>query len=111
MRLSQVPVQSLYRHGLLFDPGGVCQDSPVTPWQLLRSGTLKPSAFPFGRSGTCRRVILMDHDFQTTFEAQSHTLPTRSAPLTTFVSSGREALLLGWWLTFAQGGLPPPGLH
>ena len=68
---------------------------------MLRSGSLKPSAFPFGRSGTYRRVILMDHDFQTTFEAQSHTLPTCSAPLTT-VSSGRKALLLGWWLTFAH---------
>ena len=120
MRLSQVPVQSLCRHGLLFDPGGVYQGSPVAPWQLLRSGSLKPSAFPFGRSGTCRRVILMDHDFQTTFEAQSHTLPirtqadspwrARSTPLTTFISSSRKALLLGWWLAFAQRGLPPPGL-
>jgi hypothetical protein len=45
MRLSQVPVQSVYRHGLLFDPGGLCHGSPMTPWQMLRSGTLKPSAF------------------------------------------------------------------
>ena len=45
MRLSQVPVQSLYRHGLLFDPGGLCRGSPMTPRQMLRSGTLKPSAF------------------------------------------------------------------
>jgi len=111
MRLSQVPVQSLCRHGLLFDPGGVYQGSPLAPWQLLRSGSLKPSAFTFGRSGTYRRLIRMDHNFQTTFEAQSHTLPTCSAPLTTFVSSSRKALLLGWWLTFAQRGLPPPGLR
>ena len=45
MRLSQVSVRSVYRHGLLFDPGGPCHDSPITPWQMLRSGTLKPSAF------------------------------------------------------------------
>ena len=28
MRLSQVPAQSLCRHGLLFDPGGLCRGSP-----------------------------------------------------------------------------------
>jgi len=95
MRLSQVPVQSLYRHGLLFDPGGRSSDSPITPDGMLRSGSLKPSAFTGCRSGTCRRLILMDHDFQTTFEAQSHTLPTCSTSLTTFVSSGRKASLLG----------------
>ena len=45
MRPSQVPVQSLCRHGLLFDPGGFSRGSPITPRQMLRSGTLKPSAF------------------------------------------------------------------
>jgi len=45
MRPSRVPVRSLYRHGLLFDPGGLYHGSPLTPRQMLRSGTLKPSAF------------------------------------------------------------------
>jgi hypothetical protein len=45
MRLSQVPVQTFDRHGLLFDPGGLSRGSPITPRQMLRSGTLKPSAF------------------------------------------------------------------
>jgi len=45
MRLSQVPVRSVDRHGLLFDPGGLSRGSPITPRQMLRSGTLKPSAF------------------------------------------------------------------
>ncbi len=45
MRLSQVPVRSVDRHGLLFDPGGFSRGSPITPRQMLRSGTLKPSAF------------------------------------------------------------------
>ena len=46
MRLSQVSVQSLCRHGLLFDPGGRSTGSPLTPAGMLRSGSLKPSAFP-----------------------------------------------------------------
>jgi hypothetical protein len=45
MRPSQVPVRSMDRHGLLFDPGGLSRGSPSTPRQMLRSGTLKPSAF------------------------------------------------------------------
>ena len=45
MRPSRVPVRSLYRHGLLFDPGGLYHGSPLTPRQMLRSGTLRPSAF------------------------------------------------------------------
>ena len=45
MRPSQVPVRSMDRHGLLFDPGGLSRGSPITPRQMLRSGTLKPSAF------------------------------------------------------------------
>ena len=45
MRPSQVPVRPMDRHGLLFDPGGFSRGSPITPRQMLRSGTLKPSAF------------------------------------------------------------------
>ena len=51
MRLSQVPVQSLCRHGLLFDPGGRSTGLPIAPAGMLRSGSLKPSAFPDDRSG------------------------------------------------------------
>ena len=111
MRLSQVPVRSVDRHGLLFDPGGLSRGSPITPRQMLRSGTLKPSAFAKVTQAATFVSPLRDHIFQTTFGAQSHTLPSRSARLPTFVSSGRRASLLGWWLAFAQGGFPPPGLR
>ena len=83
----------------------------------FRRGALVSRSTPTGVTPHCSALSqtgndeALDHDFQTTFEAQSHPLPTCSAPLTTFVSSGRKALLLDWWLTFAQRGLSPPGLH
>ncbi len=53
MRLSRVPVLSLYQHDLVYDPGGLCPVSPIATGQILRS------------SG-----VMRDHDFQTTFEAR-----------------------------------------
>jgi len=76
MRPSQVPVRPMDRHGLLFDPGGFSRGSPITPRQMLRSGTLKPSAFAKVTQAATFVSPLRDHIFQTTFGAQSHTLPS-----------------------------------
>jgi len=69
MRLSQVPVQSVSAW-----PGLRPRWSPprltITPRQLLRSGSLKPSAFAqTSRQLACASPV-RDHVFQTTFGAQ-----------------------------------------
>ena len=46
MRLSRVPVLSLYQHDLVCDPGGLCPVSPIAPGQIRRSSGLTLSAFP-----------------------------------------------------------------
>ena len=44
MRLSRVPVSSLYRYALVYDPGGPRGGSPVASPRMLRSSWLKLSA-------------------------------------------------------------------
>jgi len=71
MRLSRVPVLSLYQHDLVYDPGGLRPVSPIASGRILRSSRLKLSAFPTpedqaSRGGYPWRV----HNLQTTFEAR-----------------------------------------
>ena len=49
MRLSRVPVLSLYQHDLVYDPGGLCPVSPITTGQILRSSGVRLSAVPTPR--------------------------------------------------------------
>ena len=46
MRLSRVPVLSLYQHDLVYDPGGLCPVLPVAAGQIRRSSGMRLSAFP-----------------------------------------------------------------
>jgi hypothetical protein len=49
MRLSRVPVLSLYQHDLVYDPGGLCPVLPLATGQILRSSGVKLSAVPTPR--------------------------------------------------------------
>jgi len=49
MRLSRVPVLSLYQHDLVYDPGGLCPVSPIATGQILRSSGVRLSAVPTPR--------------------------------------------------------------
>ncbi len=70
MRLSRVPVLSLYQHDLVYDPGGLRPLSPVTTRRILRSSALKLSAVPTPKDQASRGGSpLRDHDFHPTFEA------------------------------------------
>ena len=44
MRLSRVPVSSLDRHALVYDPGGLLGDLPLASLRMLRSSGLRLSA-------------------------------------------------------------------
>jgi hypothetical protein len=46
MRLSRVPVLSLWQHDRVYDPGGLRLVSPVTTGRILRSSALTLSALP-----------------------------------------------------------------
>ena len=71
MRLSRVPVLSLYQHDLVYDPGGLCPVSPKATEPILRSSALRLSAVPTPTAQVSRGGYpLRDHDFQTTFEAR-----------------------------------------
>jgi hypothetical protein len=50
MRLSRVPVSSLDRHALVYDPGGLRGDLPLATPRILRSSTLKLSAVHTART-------------------------------------------------------------
>ena len=71
MRLSRVPVLSLYRHDLVYDPGGLCPLSPLATRQILRSSFMRLSAVPTPETQTSQDGYpLRDHNFQRAFEAQ-----------------------------------------
>ena len=71
MRLSRVPVFSLYQHDLVYDPGGLCSVSPIATAQILRSSGVKLYAVPTPKDqASWGGYPLRDHDFQTTFEAR-----------------------------------------
>jgi hypothetical protein len=46
MRLSRVPVLSLYQHDLVYDPGGLRLISPIATRRILRSSALRLSVLP-----------------------------------------------------------------
>ena len=70
MRLSRVPVLSLYQHDLVYDPGGLHPVSPLATGQIQRSSALRLSALPTPKAQAPRGGYpLRDHNFQTTFEA------------------------------------------
>ena len=50
MRLSRVPVSSLDRHALVYDSGGLRNDSPWASFRILRSSGLKLSAIRAART-------------------------------------------------------------
>jgi hypothetical protein len=70
MRLSRVPVLSLYQHDLVYDPGGLRPVSPIATRRILRSSGMRLSALPTPENQTSRGGYpFRGHDFQTTFEA------------------------------------------
>ena len=70
MRLSRVPVLSLYQHDLVYDPGGLYPVSPLTTGQIRRSSALRLSAVPTPKAqASWGGYPSRDHDLQTTFEA------------------------------------------
>jgi hypothetical protein len=71
MRLSRVPVLSLYHPELVYDPGGLCPVSPKATEPILRSSALRLSAVPTPTAPVSRGGYpWRDHDFQTTFAAR-----------------------------------------
>lgn len=73
MRLSRVPVLSLYQHDLVSDPGGLRPVSPIATGQIQRSSRMTLSAFPtpgFRDPGvvipcgstTCKQLSRLDTD-------------------------------------------------
>jgi hypothetical protein len=71
MRLSRVPVLSLYQHDLVYDPGGLCPVSPIATAPILRSSGVKLSAVPTPKDqASWDGYPLRDHDFHTTFAAR-----------------------------------------
>src|SRR4029450_3456218 len=68
LRLSRVPVLSLYQHDLVYDPGGLCPVSPQAAEPIRRSSALRLSAVPTPTAqGSGGGYPLRDHDFHTTF--------------------------------------------
>jgi hypothetical protein len=57
VRLSQVPVLSLCRYALVYDPGGLLPNSPLAFDKILRSNSMRLSAFATGRSGDPPQLI------------------------------------------------------
>jgi len=57
MRLSRVPVLSLDRRDLVYDPGGFHHASPYRRRRMLRSSRMKLSAFAGGGSGNPPQLI------------------------------------------------------
>jgi hypothetical protein len=71
MRLSRVPVFSLYQPDLVDDPGGLCPLSPRATGQILRSSGVRLSAVPPPEAqASWGGSPWRDHDFHTPFEAR-----------------------------------------
>jgi hypothetical protein len=65
MRLSRVPVPSLDRRDLVYDPGGLRHVSPYRRRRILRSSAMKLSAFALEKEQASHpRLILQDHHFK-----------------------------------------------
>ena len=65
MRLSRVPVSSLCRHALVYDPGGLRRSSPISLLRMLRSSTLRLSAVHADRvQASPRRLSLCPSDYE-----------------------------------------------
>ena len=73
MRLSRVPVLSLYQHDLVYDPGGLCPVWPRATGQRRRSSGVRLSAVPTPRirppgviipcgTPTCKQLSRRDTD-------------------------------------------------
>jgi hypothetical protein len=103
MRLSRVPVRSLYQHDLVYDPGGLRPVLPFTTRQILRSSWITLSAFLAPRIQASRSDTPFRDPHVPYFRGSIQTLLTCSARLLTFVSSRQRVLLLGWWLAVARG--------
>ena len=70
MRLSRVPVSSLDRRDLVYDPGGLRHGLPirrsVTAFQHVETVRVRLGK----EQASSPQLILSGHNFQTTFEAQ-----------------------------------------
>jgi hypothetical protein len=103
MRLSRVPVRSLYQLDLVYDPGGLRPVLPLTTRQILRSSWITLSAFLAPRIQASRSDTPFRDHHVPYFRGSIQTLLTCSTRLLTFVSSRQRVLLLGWWLAVARG--------
>jgi len=104
MRLSRVPVLSLYRRDLVYDPGGLRHGSPwrravaaFQPNDTVRCSLQKDrSSFP-------PLIPCLGPPLSNNFRGSIQTPTTRLARLLTFISSGQRVRLPGCWLGFALG--------
>ncbi len=104
MRLSRVPVLSLYQHDLVCDPGGLRLVSPIATRQILRSSGVKLSALPTPEDqASSAWLSLAGPRLANNFRGSIQTLLTCSTRLLTFVSSRQRVSLPGWWLAVALG--------
>ena len=104
MRLSRVPVLSLYQHDLVSDPGGLRPVSPVATGRILRSSALTLSALPTPEAqGAWGGFSLAGPRLAHNFRGALPTLLPCSTRLLTCVSARQRVLLPGWWLAFALG--------
>ncbi len=104
MRLSRVPVLSLYQHDLVCDPGGLRLVSPIATWQIRRASSVKRSALPTPEDqASSAWFSLAGPRLSHNFRGAIQTLLTCSTRLLTCVSSRQRVLLPGWWLAVALG--------
>jgi hypothetical protein len=104
MRLSRVPVLSLYQHDLVYDPGGLHPISPRATRWIRRSSALRLSAVPTPPAQVSEGWLsLAGPRLSNNFRGSIQTLLTCSTRLLTFVSSRQRVLLPGWWLAVALG--------
>jgi len=79
MRLSRVPVLSLYRRDLVYDPGGFHHASPYRRRRMLRSSAMRLSAFAMDSSRhSIPSLIPRDHHFKQL--SRLNTAPVDSHP-------------------------------
>ena len=103
MRLSRVPVPSLYRRDLVYDPGGLRHVSPYRRRRILRSSAMKLSAFALEKEqASLSSAYPSGPPLSNHFRGSIQTPPTCFPRLQTFVSSGPRVQLPGWWLAFAH---------
>ncbi len=104
MRLSRVPVLSLYQHDLVYDPGGLRLVSPRATRQIRRSSSVTLSALPTPEDqASSAWLSLTGPRLSHTFRRSIQTLLTCSTRLLTCVSSRQRVSLPGWWLAVALG--------